>query len=33
MWMFALALVVVIAYQIVREDLVAGYALVPSEML
>ena len=33
MWLFALAVVAVVMFQIVREDLVAGYELVPAEIV
>ena len=33
MWMFALVIGAFVAYQIIREDLVAGYELVPAEVM
>ena len=33
MWLFALVVALVVVYQIVREDLVAGYVLVPVEIV
>jgi hypothetical protein len=33
MWLFALAVVAFVMFQIVREDLVAGYELVPAEIV
>ena len=33
MWIFALAVFSFVAFEIVREDMVAGYALVPSEVM
>jgi len=33
MWMFALVVALVVAYQIVREDIAAGYELVPAEIV
>ena len=33
MWIFALAVFALVAIEIVREDMVAGYALVPSEVM
>lgn len=33
MWIFALAVFSLVAIKIVREDMVVGYALVPSEVM
>jgi hypothetical protein len=33
MWLFALVVTLVVVYQIVREDLAAGYELVPAEIV
>jgi hypothetical protein len=33
MWIFALAVFALVAIEIVREDMVVGYALVPSEVM
>jgi hypothetical protein len=33
MWFFALAVFVAVVFQVVREDLVAGYELVPAEVM
>jgi hypothetical protein len=33
MWLFALVVALVVVYQIVREDLAAGYVLVPVEIV
>jgi hypothetical protein len=33
MWLFALVVALVVVYQIVREDLAVGYALVPAEIV
>jgi hypothetical protein len=33
MWMFALAVVAFVVFQVVREDLAAGYELVPAEIM
>ena len=33
MWIFALAVFAFVAVQVIREDMVAGYALVPSEVM
>jgi hypothetical protein len=33
MWLFALAVVAFVMFQIVREDIAAGYELVPAEIV
>lgn len=33
MWIFALAVFAFVAVQVIREDMVVGYALVPSEVM
>jgi len=33
MWMFALVAFAFVAFQVIREDLAAGYELVPAEVM
>ena len=33
MWIFGLAVFAFVAVQVIREDMVSGYALVPSEVM